>query len=101
MPRYRIDFDIRHCEGNFNCVGAAPDYFFALPGGLKADLADHGKDPAGFITREIEAADLEQAIEAARVCPPQVIRVIDLDTGDVIEGPKKFPVEREGIETPS
>lgn len=101
MARYRVEFDIRHCEGNFNCIGAAPDLFVTLTGGLKADLIGHEMHARGFQTLDIEADSLEAAIEAARVCPPQVIRVVDLDTGDILEGPEELPVEQAAEEGPT
>lgn len=100
MGKYRIYFDVKNCEGQFDCAAVAPELFLALPGGGKADLVGGTlKEGLELKWRDIEEADLDSAIEAAGVCPPQVIRVEDLDSGITIAGPDKLPIEKgEGIE---
>lgn len=90
--RYRLEFDIRHCEGNFNCISADATHFLALPGGGKSDIPE-GRMREGLKTLDIPESELGEAKEAAEVCPPKVIRVRDLRTGAIVAGPDNFPGE--------
>lgn len=98
MTKYRVYLDLKNCTGTFSCVAAAPGLFVALPGGDKVDLTEGvtGDEPH-LKYRDVEAPNLDAAVEAANVCGPQVIRVEDLESGITIAGPERLPIEQEGI----
>ena len=63
MP-YRIKIDRALCSGYAECVGIAPEVF-AL-----------GADNISFVV-DLEGADDETVLDAARACPVDAITVID------------------------
>ena len=86
---YRLEYDIRHCEGNFNCISADATHFLALPGGERSDIPE-GRMQRGLKMLDIPESELDEAREAVSQCPPKVIRIRDLRTGRVIAGPEAF-----------
>lgn len=91
--KYRLEFDIRHCEGNFNCISADATHFLALPGGEKSDIPE-GRMRDGLKALGIPESELDEAREAASQCPPKVIRVRDLRMGRIVAGPEVVLDER-------
>ena len=68
--RYRIEFDREGCIGVASCEGVHPD-------GWK--LGEDGK--ANCLHYEFDEDELEKQLEAAKVCPVNVIHIIDTKTG--------------------
>lgn len=95
MARYRLEFDIKACEGNFQCVTYDATHFMALPGGEKSDVPE-GHMERGLKVLDIDEADLASAKDACAMCPPKVIRVRDLETGETVAGPEQLPSEAAG-----
>ena len=85
MARYKIVYDIEGCIGVFSCVAANAKHWKMGEGNLtgKAELLG-GKEneKTGFIEMEIGEEDLEANMEAARVCPVNVIHIFNLETGE-------------------
>jgi len=98
MAKYRIYYDIKNCTGAFTCVSAAPGLFVALPGGDKVDLVGGHPEDGNRDLRilDIEESTLDAAMEAANVCPSNVLRVVDLESGITLAGPEQLPIEQEG-----
>jgi ferredoxin len=85
MTRYKIVYDIEKCIGAFSCIAVNPKYWKMGEGDFtgKAILEGGTEDQkTGFIELEIGEEDLEANMEAARVCPPNVIHIFNLETGE-------------------
>lgn len=85
MTRYKIVYDIEGCIGAFSCIAANPKHWKMGEGDLagKSVLVGGEKDEkTGFVELEIGDEDLEANMEAARVCPPNVIHIFNIDTGE-------------------
>lgn len=85
MTKYKIVYDIEGCIGVFSCVAANEKHWKFGEGDLtgKAELIGGKEDEkTGFLELEIGEEDLEANMEAARVCPPNVIHIFNLDTGE-------------------
>lgn len=83
MGDYRIVYDRTGCIGAGTCEALDPDDFELVEDGL-ADLKDPDEVEDGTWTKEISAAEKEAALEAARGCPVNVIRIEDAETGEQI-----------------
>lgn len=92
MPK--VVYDRKHCEGYFICVTMSPDDFTEDEddGEDKAELLGANEVSDGLWEKEIDDDQLEDAVQAAKGCPADVIKVVD-DEGNVIEGPEELPVE--------
>lgn len=89
MPK--IVYDRESCSGFFSCVKVSDDFIEGDED--KSILVDGTETSEDLFEKEIGEDQLEDAIEAANVCPVDVIKVLD-DDGKVIAGPDKLPVER-------
>ncbi len=89
MPK--IVYDRQSCSGFFSCVKVSDDFIEGDED--KSVLVDGTETSEDLFEKEIGEDRLEDAIEAANVCPVDVIKVLD-DDGEVIAGPDKLPVER-------
>jgi len=85
MAKYKIVYDIEGCIGVFSCIAANEKHWKFGEGDLagKAELIG-GKEnkKTGFVELEIGEEDLEANMEAARVCPVNVIHIFNLETGE-------------------
>ena len=82
LYKLRIVYNKNGCVGAGHCVLSDIDNF-KLDKDFKADLIG-GKEQEpvkGVYYKEIETYEPHQIINAARTCTPQVIGVIDLETG--------------------
>jgi len=84
MGRYKIVYDAENCIGIFACVAAHEKRWAIGRSELegKAELIN-GKldDKTGYFEFEFDEDELEANMEAARVCPVNVIHIIDKKTG--------------------
>lgn len=68
--RYIIEYEREGCIGAASCVAAAPKNW---------KMNEDGK--ADYFKKEITEDELEDNLEAAKVCPVNVIHIIDKKTG--------------------
>lgn len=66
MTAKRIDVNVDRCVGGGQCVLAAPQLF---------DQDD--RDGTVILLRQPDAADIEEASQAALVCPARAIRLVE------------------------
>lgn len=81
MGRYRIIYDRTGCIGAGTCEALDPDDFKLVEDGL-ADLVDADDEQGGVWEKEIPEDRMEAALDAAKGCPVNVIRVVDTETGE-------------------
>ena len=84
MGRYKIVYDAENCIGVFACVAAHDKRWIIGKNELegKAELVDGKEDnKTGYFEAEFDEDELELNMEAARVCPVNVIHIIDKETG--------------------
>lgn len=91
--RIKIIYDRSGCIGAAACQAVAPDFWKIVDDGL-ADLKGASKVPGEegvyeLLIDESEAKEhfkriLQENKEAAEACPVQVIKIINLDTGEKI-----------------
>lgn len=89
MPK--IVYDRQSCSGFFSCVKVSDDFVEGEED--KSVLVEGTEVTEDLFEKEIGEEQLEAAIEAAKVCPVDVIKVLD-DEGTVIAGPDELPIER-------
>ena len=82
MSKFKIVYDRNSCIGANACVALSPDIFEMGDDG-KANLKG-GKD-IGDGKFELVTESDESILEAAQGCPVDVIKVIDMDTGEEID----------------
>lgn len=80
--KYRIEYDREGCIGAFSCVSIDPDHW-EMAADNKADLIG-GEKEDGIWVREVEPEDEDALIEGAQACPVNVIKIIDMETGEVV-----------------
>jgi ferredoxin len=81
MARYKVIYDRKGCISALSCATLSPELFEINKKDNKADLVSGNKEEGKF-TRIIDERELDEALEAARACPVNVIHVFNLDTGD-------------------
>ena len=81
MVRIKIIYDRVACIGAGACAAMDPTHFKITSDG-KADLID-GKD-IGNGKFELECESSQSAIEGAKACPVEVIKIKNLETGENI-----------------
>ena len=79
MVKLRIEYDKAGCIGAAVCFQFAPQTF-PLDKDGKADLAGHTMQ-GNLQVLELEVADPEPILNAARGCPVLIIKVFDAATG--------------------
>ena len=79
MARYRIIYDRDGCIGAAACAALDPERFEMNEDG-KADLLKGNEKKDGDWILEVD--ELGDALEAAEACPVNVIKIIDLETGE-------------------
>ncbi len=75
MVKLRIEYDKPGCIGAAVCAQFAPN-LFVLDADGKADLVGHRLEN-GKQVLELEVADAEPVLNAARGCPVLIIKVLD------------------------
>ena len=84
MGRYKIVYDLENCIGVFSCV-AAHDKRWEIGKDEhegKAELIGGTEDQkTGYFEAEFDEDELQLNLEEARVCPVNVIHIIDKETG--------------------
>lgn len=80
MARYKIVFDRSACIGAAACVAAKPDSWVMQDDGKPNLVGSSGDESKQELV--IEESELQQHLEAARVCPVIVIHVYNLETGE-------------------
>lgn len=83
MGAYRIVYDRNGCIGAGTCEALDPDNFELVEDGL-ADLKDGDEVQDGIWVKEISDADKDAALEAAKGCPVNVIKIMDAETDEQI-----------------
>jgi len=86
MVKVRIEYNRNDCIGAWACVSLGPNDFGMNYAEAKADLIDGKEVKPGFIVKELDVDDerLQQIKFACQSCPPQVLKVTNLDTGEVL-----------------
>ena len=81
MKQYKIIYDRENCIGVAACVAVNPEAW-DMDEFNKAKLLDGNfNEESGKFERIIGEKDLKVNIEAAQVCPVNIIHIIDLETG--------------------
>lgn len=78
---YRIVYDRSGCIGAGTCEALDPEDFELVEDGL-ADLKEGEEVSDDVWEKEVPENREEAALEAARGCPVNVIKIIDTDTGE-------------------
>ncbi len=74
MAKYRIIFDRDACIGAYACVAVAPDTW------------KEGDDGKAVLVKDVfDEEELEKQLDAARACPVNAIKIINLETGEEIK----------------
>ncbi|MFB6167086.1 MAG: ferredoxin [Candidatus Nanohaloarchaea archaeon] len=81
MGRYRIIYDRKGCIGAGTCEALDPEDFELVEDGL-ADLKGGEEKGSDTYEKEIPGDRKEEALEAAKGCPVNVIKVVDTETGE-------------------
>ena len=83
--KYKVVYDRKDCIGAASCTSVNKDWVIKEGGDGKADLlgaeSKHNNDVQEKI---IDEKELEKMLEAARVCPVNIIHIYDLETGEKI-----------------
>ena len=83
MKQYKVEYDREGCIGVGSCVAAAPkvwDLDDENKAVFKIDFEGDEKLQSAIITQD----QLEAVKESAIVCPVQVIKIYDLETGEQV-----------------
>lgn len=80
---YRIVYDRTGCIGAATCEALDPDDFVMVEDGL-ADLKDGEETRDGVWEKEVPEEREDDALEAAKGCPVNVIKIVDTDTGEQV-----------------
>lgn len=80
---YKIVYDRTGCIGAGTCEALDPEDFELAADGL-ADLKDGEEADDGIWEKEIPEERKEEALEAAKGCPVNVITVVDTESGEQI-----------------
>jgi len=85
MTKYKLLYRKKECIGAGACEAAFPEaWFFDQETSIATLKSPSAKKTAEFEELIFEAEDLEKHLEAAQVCPVQIIEIIELATGKKI-----------------
>ena len=85
MKKYKVVYDRKDCIGAAACTAVSKDWVIKENGDGKADLLGATSLQNNDIQEKIiDETELEEMIEAARVCPVNIIHIYDLETGEKI-----------------
>lgn len=80
---YRIVYDRTGCIGAGTCEALDPDDFELVEDGL-ADLKEGEETSDGVWEKTVPEEREEEALEAAKGCPVNVITIVDEETGEQV-----------------
>ncbi|MDY6769237.1 MAG: ferredoxin [Candidatus Nanohaloarchaea archaeon] len=80
---YKIVYDRTGCIGAATCEALDPQDFELVEDGL-ADLKGGEETSDGIWEKEVPEEREEEALEAAKGCPVNVIKIIDTDSGEQV-----------------
>ena len=81
MVKYKITYDRSGCISAVSCATLGPKIFEMDKTDNKANLIKGKKEGEEFV-RIIDEKELEEALDAARSCPVNVIHIFNLETGE-------------------
>ena len=85
MKKYRVVYDRKDCIGAAACTAVNPSWVISEGGDGKADLkGSDSKQNNDVQEKIITELEFESMLEAARVCPVNIIHIYDLETGEKI-----------------
>lgn len=83
--KYKIVYERKDCIGAAACTAVSKLWVIKERGDGKADLlGSESKQNNDIQEKIIDENQLEEMMEAARVCPVNVIHIYDLETGEKI-----------------
>lgn len=80
---YKIVYDRTGCIGAATCEALDPADFVMVEDGL-ADLKDGEETRDGVWEKKVPEEREDDALEAAKGCPVNVIKIIDTETGEQV-----------------
>lgn len=86
MKKYKLILDRKACIGAFSCAAVAEEIWEFNNEENKVDLKLNGM--TGDQEKQeviIDETMLQKALDSAEVCPVQVIKIIDLETGKEVK----------------
>ena len=85
MKKYRVVYDRKDCIGAAACTAVSKLWTIKEGGDGKADLdGSESKQNNDVQEKIIDETQLEEMLEAARVCPVNIIHIFDMETGEKI-----------------
>ena len=85
MKKYKVVYDRKDCIGAAACTAVSKSWIIKEGGDGKADLVGaESKQNNDVQEKIIDETQLEEMLEAARVCPVLVIHIFDIETGEKI-----------------
>ena len=85
MKKYKVVYDRKDCIGAVACTAVSKMWVIKEGGDNKADMVGaESKQNNDVQEKIIDETELQDMIEAARVCPVNVIHIYDLETGEKI-----------------
>ncbi len=83
MKKYRVVYDRKDCIGAAACTAVSKMWVIKEGGDGKADLElSESKQNNDVQERIIDETQLDEMMEAARVCPVNIIHIFDIETGE-------------------
>lgn len=80
---YKIVYDRTGCIGAATCEALDPVDFEMVEDGL-ADLKEGEETKDGIWEKEVPEEREDDALEAAKGCPVNVIRIVDMESGEQV-----------------
>ena len=85
MKKYKVVYDRKDCIGAASCTSVSKNFVIKDGGDGKADLLQSSSLFNNDVQeRIIDETEFQNVLEAARVCPVNVIHIYDLETGEKI-----------------
>lgn len=85
MKKYKVVYARHECIGAAACTAVSKDWVIKEGGDGKADLLNSESKQQNEIQEKIiTEKEFESMLEAARVCPVNIIHIYDAETGEKI-----------------
>lgn len=85
MKKYKVVYDRKDCIGAAACTAVSQDWVIPEGKDGKADLKGADSKQNNDVQEKIiDETQFESMLEAARVCPVNIIHIYDLETGEKI-----------------
>ncbi len=86
MPKkYKVVYERKDCIGAASCTAVSKMFVIKEDGDGKADLlASEPKQDNEIHEKIIDETEFEEIVDAARVCPVNIIHIYDMETGEKI-----------------